>query len=1043
MDLRFFRSLSFYSLYLLALYVTPTSTAFAVSGFIEDQSTGTVAALVYALLFVITVLLITPVVQFYFSTLKQVSADKERHALHKMMIENKTGAVYVNSAGKILFANSMVKTLLKENNDIINRNLDAFLEFTYTPKLFKSEDGKPVVINTKVTKTEARIILTVGESLLVDKEEVRLVSLFIPTANSENAQGFEHLLTECEELTSSLKATKEDIDRVMLLSPVAIGRLNKDHQIISANKSLIKRLKYSEEELKKGNIYKLFSNSKQAELASEQLKEQKLLRDFHAKLIGKNGKDYPGEITIDLVDQEKEEYLFWIINRSDEQFQYEKFEALLQNNQAPVAIVTSEGMTKANRSACQFFNVASDDLLRGIFPYAEKFNDNDEKAEELEKMFQTARDNGGSTSTNWTFEINDKKRPCQIKLIPIFKDNQFDSVLFLWTDLTELQLKTNSLIENEAKLKESLAVLDDKQGEVTKLQEQIDKLGKERENIASQLSSAHDENELLRGNVKELTLEKENSSSGKEELQVAIDSLDAQLKDAESNEVALKKELENFIQHIAALEKQQEEASEALAASKTECAEQRDQLEEVNQSLRTLQNDHAEQQAQFEKATVELEKVKTEVQSKAEKLDECEDVIFELKREKEKTADEVSQLNEKVKEQQEILEKAKQNQQAVSQDSSAALNQLQEQLDALTSSSEEKQKALVAERQQLQDELSDTQRALQKANQSLEEGQQLSEQRASEEDAQSSVIDNLKKQIAELETQANAQRKELLAVNEQLEAQVETEHNKATALEANVESSSKKIDELKAQIQAKLEIIADFEKQSSEVNAERQSSQAELQSKLSEANSTMRSLQSEIDEKEAQQKQLAADLEEQQKRANEYAASVEKAEETQAALQSKLVEVEKQLEVASKSDSAESNDAGANKVVLLDRPDVASAELPAKPSTWFDFTTYWSVQTSDITMTQSLLNLFDDLDEIIKFGDAAIDDGSAQQLILLAQKLTTLSKNINSEPLIDLAQSIEFDCSHGMDDNAVLRWYPTRLGLERSRRVVYDHIQRL
>ena len=89
------------------------------------------------------------------------------------------------------------------------------------------------------------------------------------------------------------------------------------------------------------------------------------------------------------------------------------------------------------------------------------------------------------------------------------------------------------------------------------------------------------------------------------------------------------------------------------------------------------------------------------------------------------------------------------------------------------------------------------------------------------------------------------------------------------------------------------------------------------------------------------------------------------------------------------------------------------------------------------------MGLFNNIDELIKYGDEATQDGGGQRLIALAQKLVSLSKSINAEPLIDLAQSIESDCSQGMDDNALLRWYPTRLGLERSLRVVYDHIQRI
>ena len=1044
MDFSSFTSHKLFSLCSIALMLLPNSSAFAFDGFVVEQSPNTTAALIYALLFVITVLLIVPAIQIYIGALKSQRHETERKALHQVMLYKKTGTLYVGNDGKILFANAMVKKLLREDGSLVGKDIDQYLEFTYSSNLFSYEEGSPTFIKTKVTKTNSHITLSVGEMLISGKDDARLINIFAPTSGAENTEAYEDVLSELDELKASLKDSEADIDKIMLLSPVAIGKLNKDHQIISANKSLVKRLKYSEDELKKGNIYKLFCNAKQAELASTQLKEQKLLRDFHVKLIGKNGKEYPGEITIDPIGQNKGEYLFWIIDRSDEQFQYEKFEALLQNSQSAVAIVTSEGITKANRPACQFFNVASDDMIRGVFPYAEKYNDSDKKAEELSSMFQTARDNGGAASASWTFNINDRKRPCHLKLIPIFKDNHFDSIIFLWTDMTELQIKIDSLALSEKNLQEAISSLDDKRSEVNKLKEQISSVSTERENIASQLSAAHSENNFLRKNVEQLTLEKENSSSGKEVLQGEIDDLETQLKDAALREASLSREHETLTEQVVLLEKQHSDASSALVASKERCVEHSDELEQRNQELRGLQSKYSEQQAKLEKISSDLNSLNDDVQIKTERLSEYEDVIFNLEHEKETTQDEVKQLNKKITEQREVLEKAKQNQQIANQDSSEILKELQAELDALTASSEEKQKELLSERQRLQDELSKTQRSLQRANQSLEEGQQLSQQRTSEGDAQSSIIDTLKKQIEELETAASTQRKELSAVNEKLQSDISSEQGRAVSLEASVQQSNRELEALKEQIKTHLETIANFEKQSSQENADRHSSQADLQSNLAEANNTMRSLQSEIDKKSKQHQTLSQELEEQQKRATEYASSAAKAEQAQKELEAKLKQAESQLERASVNNAdATASGAKSNHSIQLNRADVEATELPSKPSTWFDLTTYWSTQSANTTLTNALLSLFDSIDELIKFGDKATEGGGAPQLIALAQKLTTISKSINAEPLIDLAQSIESDCRQGLDDNALLRWYPTRLGLERSLRVVYDHIQRL
>ena len=171
MDLRFFTTQKLLSLCILALALIPSSHAFAFSGFIQEQSASTVSA------------------------------------LHQAMREKNTGAVYVDKHGKIVFANTMVKNLFKENNDVVGKNIDEYLEFTYSSKLFSKEDGAAITINTKVLKGNSHITLSVGEMLLSGKEEVRLITMFAPSSTSDSLEGYDHLISELEEYKTALAAS--------------------------------------------------------------------------------------------------------------------------------------------------------------------------------------------------------------------------------------------------------------------------------------------------------------------------------------------------------------------------------------------------------------------------------------------------------------------------------------------------------------------------------------------------------------------------------------------------------------------------------------------------------------------------------------------------------------------------------------------------------------------------------------------------------------------------------------------------------------------
>ena len=272
-------------------------------------------------------------------------------------------------------------------------------------------------------------------------EQTRLIQL-----NSDFERAQEQISQQQGKLASTEEALqqanraveleKQRMANLLELAPVAIASINQDDQIVHANKVMLERLKYSEKELKKGNIYKLFSEPAEAGTTAKQLNKKGRLQDFHVRLKGKDGKLYPGELKVDLFNEDSKEYLFWIVDRSDEQFQRDKFESLLQYNHAAIAILSDTGFSKLNQAACDLFKVEDEEDVFGKAPFSAEFNTSEERANALAQTVEKVKVNAKPSSFQWKHQIRNKAVQCKLTLVPIFKDHAFDSILCIWAPLT-------------------------------------------------------------------------------------------------------------------------------------------------------------------------------------------------------------------------------------------------------------------------------------------------------------------------------------------------------------------------------------------------------------------------------------------------------------------------------------------------------------------------------------------------------------------------------------------------------------------------------
>jgi DNA repair exonuclease SbcCD ATPase subunit len=265
----------------------------------------------------------------------------------------------------------------------------------------------------------------------------------------------------------------------------------------------------------------------------------------------------------------------------------------------------------------------------------------------------------------------------------------------------------------------------------------------------------------------------------------------------------------------------------------------------------------------------------------------------------------------------------------------------------------------------------------------------------------------------------------------------------------HAEDAEKEIESLK---QSHSELLDKLENVASQNDArveQLEQSKTELQKALIDAQKMNASLKQEFKDKQDVESELEAqkqkaqsiesELELQKQEAEAAKQALGEAQKTEASLQEKIT----QLETQSKESIQASSKASSTAAAYPKRADIEELPTPPDPTAFFDLNYFWASQEEGVTLTSSLQDLLARVEEVIEKGERAVDSEKVGELIMTSQALMKLSRSINAEPLVDLAQSLENDCRQGLLDNALIRWYPTKQGLQKTLRVVYNQIHRI
>jgi epidermal growth factor receptor substrate 15 len=369
---------------------------------------------------------------------QQQKLNKVNQAQIKTLLTSSPNPIYtLDKDGKLVDCNHAFERLFKVKSTKIKQQYIEDLSLFPEDICRIHTSGSTGLISASLSRDkEFDAELTDGK---VRHLKLRLQTLTDVENKPTGMMGIVQDLTDLKQTKLALEQTRKHFTTILDLAPVAVATIDAEDKIITANIAMTDRLGVSERDLKKDSFYQLFNDPSNAGKAAKQIQQQGRLRQFTAQLKGKHGELHPSELHVDLLDKDKQHYLCWISDRTGEQFHQDKFESLLQHSSMPMAIFSDEGFTKLNPAACQFFKIEDEQDLWGATPYSAKLNTDDIAVNELERQITKVKLDGQAKFFRWEHKVNNELLPCQATYVPMYKGQEFDSILCIWMDFTELE----------------------------------------------------------------------------------------------------------------------------------------------------------------------------------------------------------------------------------------------------------------------------------------------------------------------------------------------------------------------------------------------------------------------------------------------------------------------------------------------------------------------------------------------------------------------------------------------------------------------------
>jgi epidermal growth factor receptor substrate 15 len=639
-------------------------------------------------------------------------------------------------------------------------------------------------------------------------------------------------VTELKLAKTQLEQERKHFITILDLAPVAVATIDAEDRIVRANIAMTDRLGLSERELKKDTFYQLFNDSSNAGKAAKQIHQTGRLRGFVAQLKGKNDELHPSELHVDLLNKETQEYLCWISDRTKEQFHQDKFDGLLQHSSMPMAILGEQGFSKLNPAACAFFNVEEEHELFGSTPFSDELNLDQQASEELERHITKVKLDGQAKSLQWEHRVGKDTLPCQATYVPMFKGQDFDSILCIWTDFRDLQQADEARIEAMNLHQAAEKKVAEKQQLLRSSQDQLASKVKNLADTESRLQAAQEDLSEKQSEFSDLQQAHQSVTDNLQELQQDYNQSRSQLSDAQEANTELASQLEESTAKVSGLQAQRNQISDALQSSEKKYKSAQQELIESERNAENLKQEQLGQQTKMDDFVAEIGGLKESIEQKDLQINEVGGQINSLQSELTSSGNATEKLRELLVNQRKASEQAEEQRRNLEQTYKIAeselsnkvrhVEHLQNEMQKFEEMSNQQKGDMQQQQSQLVHELEAKQQQLQETQQVLDETKQAAEQEKIAKEQQQNQLDILQQELSEMENNSQQQQQKMAETEQEWQAQQQQIQQELAAKQQQLQDTERTLQQAKEQSESekadKEQQIALFKKLQNELS---------------------------------------------------------------------------------------------------------------------------------------------------------------------------------------------------------------------------------
>ncbi len=631
-------------------------------------------------------------------------------------------------------------------------------------------------------------------------------------------------LTAVKALEKDVQLQTQALEHLINSSPMGIAMIDDEDNLTRANPTLGEMLGKTQVSLEQQTFYQLFKSPEQSGTAARLLHKGGRLDNFNADLVCDDNSVVTTRIDVTKLAGVDQKYICWVSDAREVVFLSHKLERMMTYSSMPVALMGKRGFTQLNPAACAFFDIKSEDEFIGKSPASRELNTDEGCAAEIATHLQRLQNEHQVLTIPWIHQHNAETLPCEITLVPLFKQQVHVATLCMWVDLRALEQANAARLEAvnlrevaEREIAEKQQLLENSHdllaSRARSLQDTQDKLQAAETDLATKMETIQDlqqAHEDISGHLHSLQDDYARNRNLLEASQEANVELEAQLEESSAKVSSLQKQRNQIADALQYSERNHKQAQEKLRQSemnshklKAEQAKQIESLQASQQQIHALKSSIDDKDKQIHDVSSRIKSLQSQLISSGKTSDKLREQLINQRK--------ASEIAEHKRRQLELTYQAAEAELA---NKSSYVDHLQHEMKMLEQMSRQQQGDMQKQTQQLAQELQAKQEQLSKTEQALEETRQLTEREKQQSVAREAELAQLQQEMQEVEQRSKNQQRKIAQADAkweqqkaELQAELQARQLELQKTTEQLNSTQQQTEEEKAQLAALLKTL--------------------------------------------------------------------------------------------------------------------------------------------------------------------------------------------------------------------------------------------